>query len=225
MRATVLAGLGVAIFCLGLGVRGFGQRPPASKAEVSVSCRQLLESHFVANSIRTEEARFALHVSILPFVGRERQISLIYDLDRRARVRIITFDKPLCQALASFQNDNGRLPSDDEAGALAQPRTTDLPIDPALAKQWMTRFWNEVSEVARTAPAVALTGEANGEVTITLDPNVYEFRFIDEHKSLQLSLAGPVADRVRGPDGLEPLVRWAIDVAQQCESLQERRTK
>lgn len=225
MGAAALLRFGIVILCLVLRSSGYCQQHTVPAKEAGVTCAQLIERHFAAHSISTLNARFDLRVRILPFVGRERQISLVYDLDGKARVRIIALDKPLCAALALFQSDNGRLPSNDEAGALAQPRTTDLPIDPALAKHWMTRFWNEVSEAARTAPALALEGEEKGEVTVTLDPNMYEFRFEDQDKTFQLSVAGPDPERVRNPERLEPLVRWAIDVAQQCEALQKRRTK
>lgn len=225
MRATDLPGLGVAILCLVPRSNVSGQQPAAPMERVGVTCAQMVERRFAIHSPSSKNARFELHFRILPFSGRARQISLIYDLDRAARVRMITFEESACMALIEFESNNGRLPRQDEADSLAQVRTVDLQIEPALAKRWMSRFWKDVAEVARASPQVALTGEANGEVTITLDPNVYEFKFIDEDKSLQLSLAGPDPERVRGPDGLEPLVRWAIDVAQQCESLQKRRAK
>jgi len=166
-----------------------------------------------------------MRISIYPFVSPERQISLVYNLDRRARVKTITFDKPLCAAFSVFENEHGRLPRQNEADALAQVQSVDMQIDPALAKQWMTRFWNEVSEAARTAPAAALKGDKEGEETITLDPNTYEFRFKDEDKTFRLSFAGPDPERVRGLDGLDPLVRLANDMSLQCQALQKKPTR
>lgn len=78
-------------------------------------------------------SRFDLHVRVLPFVGRARQISLVYYANRKPLVRIVTFDRPLCTELAYFESRNGRLPNENEI-ALAQPRIVDLEIDPALAK-------------------------------------------------------------------------------------------
>ena len=215
MRAAALLLFGMAVECFVAHNYSHGQPAAASTADRGVTCVQLIEKRFSAYSIPTEMARFDLHARILPFVGRARQISLVYYVNRNPRVRIITFDGPLCSELAYFESKNGRLPNENEI-AHVQARIVDLEIDPALAKQWMARFWKEVGAVARSSPAVALERETKGEVSVTLDPNVYEFTYTDNDKSLELTLSGPDPERVRGPEGLEPLVRWALDVARQC---------
>lgn len=224
MRVAALLLFGMAVECFVAHNNSYGQTAAASTADRGVTCVQLIEKRFSAYSIPTEMARFEIHVRILPFVGEERQISLVYDLNRKAQVRIVTFDGSLCTELADFERKNRRLPNENEI-AHAQPRIVDLEIDPALAKRWMARFWKEVGAVARSSPAVALEGETKGEVSVTLDPNVYEFTYTDNDKSLKLTLAGPNPDRVRGPKGLEPLVRWAIAVARQCETIQRSQSK
>lgn len=224
MRAVALLLFGMAVECFVAHSNSYGQTAAASTTDRGVTCVQLIERRFSAYSIPTEMARFEIHLKILPFVGKDRQISLVYDLDRKAQVRIVTFDEPICAALVEFESEHRRLPSENEI-ASPQPRVVGLEIDPALARQWMARFWKEVGAVARSSPAVALEGETKGQVTVTLDPNVYEFTYTDNDKSLKLTLAGPNPDRVRGPEGLEPLVRWAIDLARQCETIHRSQSK
>jgi len=224
MRAAALLLFGMGVECFVAHNNSYGQTAAASTADRGVTCVQLIEKRFSAYSIPTERARFEIHVRILPFVGEERQISLVYDLDRKVQVRIVTFDGSLCTELADFERKNQRLPNENEV-SLAQPRIVDLEIDPALARQWMARFWREAGEVAKSSPSVALEGEAKDEVVVILDPNLYEFTYADNDKSLKLTLAGPNPDRVRGPKGLQPLVRWAIDMARQCETIQRSQSK
>ncbi len=224
MRVAALLLFGIVAECFAAQNTSYGQPADSSTADGGVSCAQWIEKRFSAYSIPTEMSQFDLHVRVLPFVGRARQISLVYYANRKPLVRIVTFDRPLCTELAYFESKNGRLPNEKEI-ALAQPRIVDLEIDPALAKQWMARFWREVGAVARSSPAVALQGETKGVVSVTLDPNIYEFTYADNDKSLELTLSGPDPERVRGPEAPDPLVRWTIDVARQCEAIRRSRSK
>jgi len=203
----------------GTSQRLTGFTPPDAR-DFEKALAHYFEDH--ADLVNREKTRFAYTLRILPAFGQEQQLNILYDFDRRAEVTISTLDKSLGTALNDFAHRNQRLPNPKELAALVRSEELSFGIESHLARRWLADLWQALSRVGGSAAAIALRGEKKGEVEVALDPTMYVIEYTDVDKYFKMSLTGPDPNRVDSTRGLDPLVKWMIDVRRQCQALQQK---